>query len=247
MRKKEAVVFIQNCCAISKNLQPPARLNLFSNFLQHGLLGVINFGLRNTDVAARTGATDILVAMIDHDPQMVRQTIYRQIQEKHQPLTDTLIDLLLVEVDLGIKSQISDALKVLLDPNPTGPLPDGFVPKAANGDFPPRPQQRPPPTVDAQQEVFLTHFYDHSVARLFKPLLELEGRTEMRFPVPNDGIFGYLNEILCFYVRNHHHRSKFFVLQHNIAQRFVQLLGCREKHLQLGKWHSPHAHVRPSY
>ncbi len=32
-RKKEAVLFIQQCCAIAKNLQQPARQSLYNNFL----------------------------------------------------------------------------------------------------------------------------------------------------------------------------------------------------------------------
>jgi protein phosphatase 4 regulatory subunit 3 len=233
LRKKEAVLFIQQCCAIAKSLQQPARLTLYNNLLAHGLLQVINFGLRSQDVAVRVGATDILVAMIDHDPQMIRQTIYRQIHEKQPPLTDTLIDLLLIEVDLGIKSQVSDALKVLLDPNSAQP-PEAFAAKGPNGEYQPRPRAQP--TMDPQQEIFLTHFYEHSAVRLFKPLLDLEGQSDLKFTVLNDGIFSYLNEILCFYVRQHLHRSKYFVLQHNVAARFIQLLGCREKHLQLGKF-----------
>lgn len=231
LRKKEAVLFIQQCSAIAKNLQPPARQTLYNNFLSHGLLQVINFGLRSMDVSVRVGATDILVSMIDHDPQMIRHTIYRQLQEKQPPLTDTLIDLLLVEVDLGIKSQVSEALKVLLDPNPQGQHPENFGKQA--GGFAARIQ--PQVNADPQQELFLTNFYEHSAVRLFKPLLELENRTDMTFSAPDDGVFGYLNDILCFYVRQHHHRGKFFVLQHNIAQRFIQLLACKEKHLQLGK------------
>ncbi|KAL1866108.1 hypothetical protein VTK73DRAFT_4901 [Phialemonium thermophilum] len=225
LRKKEAVLFIQQCCAIAKNLQPPARQNLYNNFLSYGLLPVINFGLRNLDVSVRVGATDILVSMIEHDPQLVRHTIYRQLHEKQQPLTDTLIDLLLVEVDLGIRSQVSDALKVLLDPNPIGQPADSY----GNA----QPGVRPQTAADTQQELFLAHFYEHSAVRLFRPLLDLEKRTEMKFGVLEDGVFSYLNDILCFYVRQHHHRSKFFILQHNIAQRFAQLLACREKHLQL--------------
>ncbi|KAJ9137228.1 Component of IIS longevity pathway SMK-1-domain-containing protein [Pleurostoma richardsiae] len=229
LRKKEAVLFIQQCGAIAKNLQPPARQTLYNNFLAHGLLQVINFGLRNADVSVRVGATDILVSMIDHDPQMIRQTIYRQIQEKQTPLTDTLIDLLHVELDLGIKSQVSEALKILLDPTPPGQPPEGLI--KVNGEFQPR--ARPQAAADPQQELFLAYFYENSVVKLFKPLLELEGRTELKFSVLNDGIFSYLNDILCFYVRQHNHRSKFFILQHNIPQRFAQLLTCREKHLQL--------------
>ena len=230
LRKKEAVLFIQQCCAIAKNLQPPARQTLYNNFLAHGLLRVINFGLRNLDVTVRVGATDILVSMIDHDAQLIRHTIYRQLQEKQPPLTDTLIDLLLAEVDLGIKSQISDALKVLLDPNPP---PTG--PPEARGEFMGQARVRPPTALDPQQGVLLHSFYENSAVRLFRPLLELEKQSDLDFNVNNDGIFSYLNDILCFYVRQHQHRSKFFVLSHNVALRFLQLLSCNEKHLQLGK------------
>ncbi|KAK3318415.1 component of IIS longevity pathway SMK-1-domain-containing protein [Apodospora peruviana] len=228
LRKKEAVLFIQQCCAIAKNLQPPARQTLYNNFLSHGLLRVINFGLRNFDVSVRVGATDILVSMIDHDPQMIRHTIYRQIQEKQQPLTDTLIDLLLVEVDLGIKSQVSESLKVLLDPTPQGGPPD------PRGEFiVGQARVRAQPTIDPQQESLLAHFYEHSATRLFKPLLDLENRSEMKSDLLNDGVFSYLNDILCFYIRQHQHRSKYFVLQHDLPRQFVQLLYCKEKHLQL--------------
>ncbi|KAL8285514.1 hypothetical protein RB597_002535 [Gaeumannomyces tritici] len=227
LRQKEAVLFIQQCCAIAKNLQVPARQNLYNNFLTHGLLQVVNFGLRNPDVSVRVGATDILVSMIDNDPQMIRQTTYRQQRENQPPLTDTLIDLLLVEVDLGIKSQISDALKVLLDPNPPGPPPEAV--HKVNGEV----VARRPPQSDPQQELFLQHFYQNGVPRLFKPLTSLRGQTDLEFSVTNDGIFGYLNEILCFYIRQHPGLCKLFIVNHNITQRFMQLMVCRNKHLQL--------------
>jgi len=233
LRKKEAVLFIQQCCAIAKNLQPPARLTLYNNFLHHGLLHVINFGLRSLDVAVRVGATDILVSMIDHDPQMIRQTIYRQMMEKQAPLTDTLIDLLLVEVDLGIKSQVSDALKVLLDQGGPTQAQENVMAKGPNGEFQPR--QRPGPNAD-QQEAFLGHFYQQSAPKLFKPLLDLEKQATLEFSVLNDGIFSYLNDILCFFVRQHSHKCKFFIMSNSLAQRFIQLLGCKEKHLQLGMY-----------
>ncbi|KAI1804155.1 DUF625-domain-containing protein [Daldinia bambusicola] len=229
-RKKEAVLFIQQCCAIAKNLQPPARQTLYNNFLANGLLQVINFGLRHGDVAVRVGATDILVSMIDHDPQMIRSMIYRQLQEKQLPLTDSLIDLLLVEVDLGVKSQISDALKVLLDQGP--PVQQEAFTKA-NGEYGVRPAPRIPPNADPQQDNFLNTFYERSASRLFQPLINLEGRTKMEFSVQQGSIFTYLIEILCFFIRQHQHRSKFFVLNNDIVSRISQLLSCPEKFLKL--------------
>ena len=226
-RKKEAVLFIQQCCAIAKNLQQPARQTLYNNFLGHGLLSVINFALRHSDVAVRVGATDVLVSMIDHDPQMIRQTIFRQISEKQTPLTDSLIDLLLVEADLGVKAQIADAIKVLLDPGTNNVQLESI--SKAGGEFAAR--MRPHP--DSQQEQFLKDFYDDSAKKLFKPLVDLKDRENMDFTVHQVSLFIYLIEILCFFVRQHMHRSKYFVLSEKLGQRIAQLLQSPEKYLKL--------------
>lgn len=232
-RKKQAVLFIQQCCAIAKNLQLQNRQGFYTSLLNHGLLAVINFGLRNFDTSVRVGATDILVSMIDHDPHMIRHTLFRQILAKQPPLTDTLIELLLVEVDLGVKSQVSDALKVLLDTIPIAQVQESTV-KLANGEL----QSRPRPmnqinSLEGQQHTILEDFYGRSAVRLFKPLLDLEGKTELKFSVQNDGVFSYLNDILCFFARQHHNLCKRFIRDHNIGSRFAQLLSCKEKHLQL--------------
>jgi len=231
-RKKEAVLFIQQCCAIAKNLQPAGRNQLYNNFLAHGLLQVINFALRHSDVAVRVGATDVLVSMIDHDPQMIRQTIFRQMSEKQTPLTDSLIDLLLVEADLGVKAQIADAIKVLLDPgSQAGPL-DG--PGKAGGEF----AARLRPTVDPQQQELVKDFYDDSAKKLFKPLVDLKDRDpkNMEFSVHQVSLFIYLIEILCFFVRQHTHHSKYFVLSEKLGHRIAQLLSSPEKYLKLSKF-----------
>lgn len=229
-RKKEAVLFIQQCCAIAKNLQPPARQSLYGNFIQHGLLAVINFGLKHADVSVRVGATDVLVSLIDHDPQMIRHTVYRQIQERLPPLTDSLIDLLLVEADLGVKAQISDALKVLLD---SLAAPPGEQQAKGNQENLPRRQ------AEIQQDVFINTFYTASSYRLFRPLVELQGRTDMNFSVQQASMFTYLIEILCFFIRQHGQRSKGFILEQDILRRIAQLMGSPEKYLKLGKFGLP--------
>ncbi|KAM3447335.1 hypothetical protein MY3296_008805 [Beauveria thailandica] len=228
-RKKEAVLFIQQCCGIAKTIQPHARQTLYNNFIAHGLLQVIHFGLRHDDVAVRIGATDILVSIIDHDPSMIRQTIYRQMHENQPSLTDSLIELLLVEVDLGVKSQISEAVKVILDQGVQGQGPE--VVARVNGEFLSRP--RPQHSADSQQELFLTRFYDRSAAKLFKPLLDLENRTDMNLSVQQASMFSYLIEILSFFIRQHHRYSRFFVMNNNIVERVVYLIKSPEKYLRL--------------
>lgn len=174
MRKKDAVAFIQTCCAIAKNLQGPGRQTLYTNFIQNGLLRIINFALLNPDSSVRVAGTDILVAMIDHDASLVRAYIFRSISDSKRPLTDTLIELLLIENDLGVKAQAADAIKVLLEPQQ--PPPPSTEPAAArnNGEFLTKLRGTAP--ANPQIDSFIQNFYDNSANKLFKPLKDLEKR-----------------------------------------------------------------------
>jgi protein phosphatase-4 regulatory subunit 3 len=105
--------------------------------------------------------------------------------------------------------------------------------KAHGADFAAR--QRAQAMGDPQYEVFLTRFYEQSAATLFKPLIDLEGQTNMDFAVQHAAMFTYLVELLCFFIRLHHRFSKAFVMNHNLTERIAQLLQSPEKHLQLRK------------
>jgi protein phosphatase-4 regulatory subunit 3 len=177
-RKKDAVGFIQQCCAIAKNLQAPARASLYNNFIQNGLLSVITFALLHKDASIRIAGTDILVAMIDHDAGMVRSYIFKAIAEKRTPLTDTLIELLLVEVDLGVKAQASDAIKVLLEQQIVPPVPEVA---RANGEI--LTKLRASASVNTQTETFIQNFFDGSAHKLFQPLKDLERRKSRTYLV----------------------------------------------------------------
>ncbi|TEA21751.1 Uncharacterized protein C8034_v005405 [Colletotrichum sidae] len=224
-RKKEAVLFIQQCCCIAKNLQPPARNSLYQGFIQHGLLGVVNYGLRHSDVSVRVGATDVLVSLIDHDPSMIRARNWQQWNEGQLPLTDSLIDLLLIESDLGVKAQISDAIKVLLD-MPQHLAQEVFPKSGAEFANSRR-------VIDMQQQSLVEHFYETSSRRLFKPLLDLARRNDMNFTVQQASLFTYLIEILCFFIRQHGLISKRFISENDILRRVSQLVSCSEKYLKL--------------
>ncbi|GAB1213178.1 hypothetical protein ATERTT37_002327 [Aspergillus terreus] len=166
-RKEDAVQFLHQCASIAKNLQAPARANLFANFISHGLFAVIAFAIKHPNPSLRTTGIDILVALLDHDPIMMRSYMLKAVNEKKTPLTDTLIDLLHTESDLGVKNQLADTVKVLLDPqigiqDTMGRAgPEGYT------------KLRPNILSDA----FVQHHFDESSKKLFSPLKRLEHRT----------------------------------------------------------------------
>ncbi|KAL8921804.1 MAG: hypothetical protein Q9208_005561 [Pyrenodesmia sp. 3 TL-2023] len=230
-RKKDAVAFIQNCCAIAKNLQAPGRQTLYTNFIQNGLLRIINFALLNSDSTIRVAGTDILVAMIDHDASMVRAYIFRSIQDGKRPLTDTLIELLLIESDLGVKAQAADAIKVLLEPQPPSP-PNADPTNRSNGEF--LSKLRGNATSNPQIDAFIQNFYDNSANKLFKPLKDLEKRKSLTgLTFQEVSLFHHLIEILMFLIRYHLFRSKIFIFSEGLPARIAQLLGAPQKHLKL--------------
>jgi protein phosphatase-4 regulatory subunit 3 len=239
-RKKNAVLFIQNCCAVSKNIQPPSRAALYQNFINHGLFTVITFALRHRDAAVRVAGTDILVALIDHDAHLVRAHIARAINEKAVPLTDTLIELLLVEVDLGVKSQMADAIKILLDPASanvsiqvsTHDARSKLMAKQRAGMV--ADQGHHGPRIPTQTNLFIQNFYEEGAKRLFKPLKDLEGRKSMSgLSVQETSLYTHLVEVLCFFVRQHAYQSKIFILAENLHARVAQLLLCPQKYMKL--------------
>jgi protein phosphatase-4 regulatory subunit 3 len=176
------VLFIQQCCAIAKSLPAPGRAQLYQNFISSGLLEVIQFALKHQDASVRVAGTDILVSLIDHDALMVRSYIFKAIQEKSKPLTDTLIELLLIEVDLGVKAQMADAIKILLDPTANSASIEALG--RTNSDFLAKMRGQLPSV--PQTDSFIQNFYDESARKLFQPLKDLEGRESSKYdPAPS--------------------------------------------------------------
>ncbi|KAH7346947.1 component of IIS longevity pathway SMK-1-domain-containing protein [Pyrenochaeta sp. MPI-SDFR-AT-0127] len=230
LRKKDAVLFIQQCCAIAKSLQANGRAQLYQNFISNGLLEVIQFALKHQDASVRVAGTDILVSLIDHDALMVRSYIFKAIQEKSKPLTDTLIELLLIEVDLGVKAQMADAIKILLDPNANSASIEALG--RTNSDFLAKMRGQLPSI--PQTDSFIQNFYDESARKLFQPLKDLESRQSMDdLSMQEVSLYAHLVEVLCFFIRQHSFRSKYFILSEGLAARVAQLMDCPEKHLKL--------------
>ncbi|KMU84820.1 binding / hydrogen ion transporting ATP synthase [Coccidioides immitis H538.4] len=207
-RKEDAVQFIHQCALIAKNLQAAARGSLFGSFINHGLFPVIAYAVKHPKPALRT---------TDHDPIMMRGYMLKAVNEKKVPLTDTLIELLHTETDLGVKNQLADAIKVLLDPQT--PVPE--VLSRMGADFLPKLRSQ-------------NNHFDESAKRLFLPLKRLEARSDLgNLTFQEVALFSHLVDILTFFVRQHLFRSRNLMHAESLAPRIAQLLTVPQKHLKL--------------
>jgi protein phosphatase 4 regulatory subunit 3 len=185
-RKRDAVLFIQQCCSIAKSIQLNVRAGLFNHFIGGGLFVVITYALKHPESNIRVAGTEILIALIDHDALLMRSQIFKALQEKQKPLTDTLIELLLDESDLGVKAQMAEAIKVLLDPIANAQS-IASIDSLNRREVFPRIQN---PGTDQ----FIQHFYDESAKKLFKPLKDLENRKSSMYQSQN--FLGHTNKII---------------------------------------------------
>jgi protein phosphatase-4 regulatory subunit 3 len=177
----------------------------------------------------------------------MRGNIFKAVADHQQPLTDILIELLLVEEDQGVKTQMADAIKILLDPTANAQSIDTIVGRA-NGDFLAKVRNG-----SSQPDSFILDFYNESAKKLFRPLKDLEhkessmsnqllqdtltytnvNRAVADLTTQEVSLYVHLVEVLCFFVRQHAYRSKYFLMQENLPQRVAQLLSSPTKHLRL--------------
>ncbi|KAK6372208.1 Platinum sensitivity protein [Lithohypha guttulata] len=229
-RKEQGVHFIQQCCAVAKTLQMQNRATLLNNFIANGLFNVIAFAIKHPSAAVRTTGIDILTALMDHDPHMIRGFMLKAVHDKKAPLTDLMIDLLHVETDLGVKNQLADSIKILLDPQPPQPEGPAGRPGAEYMSKLTRPQLTP---TQAANEQFAQDYFDRSSRKLFIPLKNLENRQDMNMSYQEVTLFSYIVEILTFFIRQHSLRSRPFVAADGLTARVAQLLLAPQKSVRL--------------
>lgn len=225
-RKHEAVIFLQQLCAMGKNIQLPARMALYRTLTDWGLLNVAEFALNREQQNLRNAAAEILMTIIEYDANSVRMHVLNQVEQKRLPLVITLTDLLHNKSDLGLKTQMAEAMRVLFDNPPENPNQTFAAAQRAKGD----------------PDRFLTWFYEAGVEHLFRPFNDLPDFRELPRGMPlhlqnreRSALFGHLCDLLCYVVLHHSFRSQYFVLTSEISRRVGSLLRCREKHIRLGE------------
>ncbi|KAG5517964.1 hypothetical protein PMAC_000419 [Pneumocystis sp. 'macacae'] len=219
-RKFDAVIFINQICNVGKTLQSASRISLYTTLIANSLFDVVRFALYSESSICIAGA-EILMAIIEYDPSLVRSFILDQVNINDKSLLDILIDLLHYESDLGIKVQIYETIRILMDPTSISPdlisKSDASLQKSNGSDT----------------DKFLQLFYDKSAKFLFEPILKLDLSTkDINFT--SSALLMHLCELLCFFVKVHSFRSKFFVLSTNISCKIASLFMFPEKYICLG-------------
>ncbi|GAA5898668.1 hypothetical protein JCM5296_005955 [Sporobolomyces johnsonii] len=254
-RKHHAISFLSQLSQMAKNLQLPLRTSFYRTLVERGLLSALEKALhyanRVGDAALRAQVMGVWMGVVDLDARDVRGYCLRQGREREKreeeererdaegtedesrneedkTMLGGLVETFKAEEDLGIKTQLAEALRVLVDAaGEGGPL-----------EAPPRMQRQE----DPDAEKFLQYFYDHSILSLLQPLMDLPERKEsdppLDLPPSTTALLSHLCDLLCFFIAHHTFRSKYLILSSpQLAKSASRLLRPRPRM-------TPHKHLR---
>ncbi|KAF7294291.1 SMK-1 domain-containing protein [Mycena chlorophos] len=247
--RREVVYLLQSLCALGKNVQLPARMQLFRALVDRGVLFGVQWalGLPEDDPECRSvlsAGAEVLSALLDHDAYGVRSHVLKQVvaidkervagkrgADKAETLAQLLCRIVSKSQNVAVQSQVGDAMKVFMEV-PTGdsgaPLPPS---EAMPGGI--RNVRKDEPGT----ERFMDYFYRDCVNILFKPLLELPEWKNATDPIHSltreeANRFTYLCDLLYNFISAHNFRGYFYVASSQILSRVPTLFRARDKHLQ---------------
>lgn len=124
-RRREVVLLVQQLCIMGKNVQLPARMSLFKCLVDRGIIHAVQWALAQPETTEQgkrmiSVAGEILITLLDHDVNGVREHIVRQNEEvgagsKGESLLNLLCVMMVRSKDLAVQTLVGDALRMVLE------------------------------------------------------------------------------------------------------------------------------------
>jgi protein phosphatase-4 regulatory subunit 3 len=112
---RNVVAFLHQLMLMGKQVQAQHRVALYKILLERGLLYVCEWALQRPESAIINQGAEMVSLILDHDLNGIRSYCLREHEARRLTIADDITRLLLSSKDLGLKSQMSDAIRALLD------------------------------------------------------------------------------------------------------------------------------------
>ncbi|KXS10737.1 DUF625-domain-containing protein [Gonapodya prolifera JEL478] len=220
-RKKEVLAFLKELSTITKGLTPTSKDFIYKTLTSHGLFQVLENNLSSDDLELRSSSGSILHHVAEFDPEMIRSS-------SPSSIMDTIIVQFIQESDDAAWMWIFDTLRMVIESTVT--VSEGLIAHSQH--------------LGKDPDDFLNEFYDRHVKAICKPLLTLgpamltksrSGDQTDVLPVTRkqSSLLNAICDILCFCIKNHGYRSKYFILGSAATAQMILLVKAAEKHVRL--------------
>jgi protein phosphatase-4 regulatory subunit 3 len=219
-RLKDLIGLLQELCAMAKNLQVIARGQFYRKLVDRNLFKVLELTVNHSVRSLRLSAVDIANGFISQESHLCRAHMMQQTPKC--ALMGLLVEQLFADNDAGMKCQLAELIRMLLDPE----MMEGTSEK------------------DDFLNLFYEAFMETLVACVSMEQLVLDKMREFRRKDPSGQCLreqmdadttlvlatrNQVCEILAFCVQHHGYRIKYFILRHNIVQKALHLVFTQKK------------------
>ncbi|KAF8759834.1 hypothetical protein RHS01_01941 [Rhizoctonia solani] len=192
-RRKDIIRMTHQLCSTAKNVQVTTRFALYRLLVDRGVLYAIQwaFSVHNPNpdmVSVQHLCGDILLSVMEYDPHGVRQNILQHSEAGVRTLLEQMIATMGSTKDLALRSQISDALRVLLEVQGAG----GDMSVGERSGVSAAAKAAMGRREDPATERFLQYFYEQCIISLYKPVLALPDFTALQGRTPNQFVTRHL-------------------------------------------------------
>jgi len=217
---KDLISFIQELCNLAKNLQAQSRLAFYQTLTRYGLCDILDATLSYHDVSIRLTSITIIESMLAFDITSLRRFLLSQKPE--YSLFNQIIQRFLYDEDMGIRVQLFDILRSLIDSS------DGMsASNALHTQSALTSASSSSLSGNEERSQFVHLFYQDFIQKMVDPVIK--DSSDVLDTVKESAI-----NMLSFCVQHHGYMSRTYLLGNNIIAKILKLVKYREKkHLLL--------------
>ncbi|GMM31778.1 Psy2 protein [Martiniozyma asiatica (nom. inval.)] len=214
-KRQDCIKMLHQFVQIAKRGQNFQRSEFYRALIEKGFGKMLQFSL-NDSIESRVLTTEIIVTIVETDVILFRKV--DGIKEFDDILLATLIDVMINDSDIGLKTQVFEALKVVIDPSSNSDVEGSSPILNLNDSF--------NDGTNPIDEEFYNGFYDGTAINLFNPLLNVQVKDKYT----NDKVVCYSNlcELLSFIAKFHEKAfSRSFILENNFLLGISKLFNVK--------------------
>ncbi|KAJ3233192.1 Platinum sensitivity protein [Chytriomyces hyalinus] len=219
--RDEVVLFLHELSTVAKGMQVTLRANYYRMMAKLGLFAIFDYTLGHDNIKIRLAAAAILASILDHDPSLVRSFCLAQVKQKQpQLLISLLITRFLSDPDPGLQSQMCELIRIILETDESALNGPGAALSAISSN-------------DSDTDDFLNLFYEKCMENLVRPVLDLEPQMMESMEPQKASLCVHVCSLLCYIIKSHSYRSKYYVLGSAITAKVILLLRAKDSYVRL--------------
>lgn len=210
LKRRDIVLFLKEFCGFAQNLQPQGKDAFYKTLTCLGILPALEITLIMKDQRTKSASTDILTAIVEYSPSIVRNYTLQQVSktDERQMLINIAIEQMLTDTEPELGAvQLMGVIRLLLDPE----------------------------NMLTEKTDFLNFFYKHSIQTLIGPLIKnTSGDKPRNEDYQTVQLLGLVLELLSFCVEHHTYHIRNCILQKDLLKKILVLMKSTHTFLVLG-------------